>query len=339
MKKRSRPLRINMVSESVYGFQGQGVHTAFVNFMAMLKNKKGVEILVNSKEPCDILHCHTLGPLYWMLRGRSGGKRVMSAHVVPGSIEGSIVGWKLWGPLFNRYMVAAYNSADLVIPVAPAVKRVLAEIGVKSRQEMLPNPIDLGAFKPSAALRAKGRKRLGLKPGAKVALCVGQIQPRKGVSDFLQSAAAHPEIHFVWAGGRPFSVLTEAYMELNSQIKAAGPNVHFPGILGLDVMPEIYNAADVFYFPSFQENCALAIAEAAACGLPLLLRELSDYRELYGKGYLTAGDQAGFRDQLKNVFSKASLRQSYRRQSIAMAKNFSSRHLADELLALYEELA
>jgi 1,2-diacylglycerol-3-alpha-glucose alpha-1,2-galactosyltransferase len=330
-----KPFRINVVSESQYFGQGQGVHTAFMDTVEMLRKQPGVEVLVNSTEACDVMHAHTLGPLYWALAPRYRHRRLLSAHVVPASMEGSLVGWKLWGGAFARFLKTAYNSADVVIAVAPAVQRTLKALGVRSRQVVITNPVNLKKFRPSRELRASGRRLLGLKAGDKVALCVGQIQPRKGVEDFVRAAEKNPGVQFVWVGGRPFSVMTDAYAAMNRLVEGARPNVHFKGLYPLERMPEIYNAADLFYFPSFQENCALAIAEAAACGLPLLLRELPDYRELYGRHFLGAEDQADFALTIRRFFAQAGKRAAWRRSSLAMVKRFDVQALGDNLLETY----
>ncbi|MGZ4869910.1 MAG: glycosyltransferase, partial [Halobacteriota archaeon] len=40
------------------------------------------------------------------------------------------------------------------------------------------------------------------------------------------------------------------------------------------------SAAEVFVFPSYEENQGIAVLEAAACGLPLILRDLPAYSDL-----------------------------------------------------------
>jgi 1,2-diacylglycerol-3-alpha-glucose alpha-1,2-galactosyltransferase len=333
-----KPIRVNVLSESQYWGKGQGVHTAFMDTVEMLRKRGDVEVLVNSRRACDVLHAHTFGPLYWSLMGRYPRRRLMSAHVVPASMEGSLLGWQVWGKPFARYMVAAYNSAEVVIAVAPAVRRTLESLGVTSRQVVITNPVNLDKFRPNLVWRKKGRRRLGLKAGERAVLCVGQIQPRKGVADFISAARANPSLTFVWAGGRPFSVATESYGELNRLIRQAPPNVRFPGIFELAVMPEVYNAADLFFFPSFQENCALAIVEAAACGLPLLLRELEDYHELYGTSFLSARDARGFGRRIRDALSSPVKAAPWTRRSLVMAKRFDVRVLSARLVETYRNV-
>jgi 1,2-diacylglycerol-3-alpha-glucose alpha-1,2-galactosyltransferase len=332
------PIRVNVVSESG-GFAAQGVHTAFVDMVESLKGRPEVEVLVNSNEPADILHAHTFGPAYWARRRRHPGRRVMTAHVIPDSFKGSLIGWRLWMPLAEVYLKFAYNSAERVLAVAPHVKTDLERIGVRSKIDVLTNPVNQRRFHPDAALRAEGRRILGLGETDRVALGVGQVQPRKGVAEFIETAALCPDVKFFWFGGRPFGSLTDSVKSLNAKIHAAPPNVKFPGTVALDAMPALYSAADIFFFPSWQENCALAINEAMACGVPMLLKDNAEYPALYGAGhYLKALTPQGYALALGSFFADGGLRRDLVRDSLEVAKRFSVELYADFLVRLYTEL-
>ncbi len=57
-----------------------------------------------------------------------------------------------------------------------------------------------------------------------------------------------------------------------------------------------FHAADVFSLPSHQENFALGVTEALACGLPALIsNKVNIWREIEssGAGFVGADDQAG----------------------------------------------
>lgn len=332
------PIRVNIVSESD-GFEAQGVHTAFVDMVEALKKRPEVEVLVNVPEKGDILHAHTFGPHYWTKRSQYPGRRIMTAHVIPDSFKGSLIGWQLWMPLAERYLRFAYNSAAVVLAVAPHVKEDLKRIGVESRIEVLTNPVNESRFYVDPQFRTEGRKRLGLPEDAKVALSVGQIQPRKGVAEFIETARLCPDVTFVWLGGRPFGGLTADVKGLDAKIAAATPNVKFPGTVKLEEMPYYYSAADVFFFPSWQENCALAINEAMACGVPMLLKDNHEYPPLYGPdNYLKASDPQGYAWQIQHFFEDAELRARLREASLKVAKGFSVTAYADFLVNLYKEL-
>ena len=332
------PIRVNIVSESD-GFEAQGVHTAFLDMVEALKKRPEVELHVNVPDKADILHAHTFGPLYWTKRSQYPGRRIMTAHVIPDSFKGSLIGWQLWMPMAERYLRFAYNSAAVVLAVAPHVKEDLKRIGVTTRIEVLTNPVNESRFYVDPAFRVEGRKRLGLDASAKVALSVGQIQPRKGVAEFIETARLCPDVTFVWLGGRPFKGLTADVKGLDAKIAAATPNVRFPGTVKLEEMRLYYSAADLFFFPSWQENCALAINEAMACGVPMLLKDNQEYGPLYGpENFLKAQDPQGYAWQIQAFFADEALRTKLREASLAVAKGFSVTSYADFLVKLYQEL-
>jgi 1,2-diacylglycerol-3-alpha-glucose alpha-1,2-galactosyltransferase len=332
------PIRVNIISESG-GFKAQGVHTAFVDMVEALKRRPEVECLVNVAELGDILHAHTFGPAYWTRRHKYKGRRVMTAHVIPDSFKGSLIGWQLWMPIAEWYLKVAYNSAEVVLAVAPHVKTELQRIGVKCRIEVLTNPVNVDRFYVDPNLRVQGRAKLGLKPDQKVALSVGQVQPRKGVAEFIETAKACPDVTFFWFGGRPFGGLTDAVKALDAAIAGAPPNVQFPGTVDLEDMPAIYSASDLLFFPSWQENCALAINEAMACGVPMLLKDNPEYPPLYGAdNYLKASDPAGYASQIQRFFGDEALRRDLGQRSVATASQFSVTHYADFLVKLYQQL-
>jgi len=82
-------LSVNILSESE-GFEAQGVHTAFVDMVEALKKRDDIDVLVNSKEKAELLHAHTFGPRVLAAPGPYKGRRLLTAHVVPGSFIGSL---------------------------------------------------------------------------------------------------------------------------------------------------------------------------------------------------------------------------------------------------------
>jgi 1,2-diacylglycerol-3-alpha-glucose alpha-1,2-galactosyltransferase len=47
-------------------------------------------------------------------------------------------------------------------------------------------------------------------------------------------------------------------------------------------------------FPSYQENCPLAPIEAAACGMPVIYRDIEEYKSLYMNSYIKAASTEEF---------------------------------------------
>ncbi len=179
---------------------------------------------------------------------------------------------------------------------------------------------------------------LGIGGQEKVVLCVGMTTPEKGLADFLRVAEANPGLLFVWVGGRPFSLFTAAMAEVRALAESAPPNVRLAGVLPFSRMPAVYNAADCLLFPSYHETFGLVVAEAAACGLPLVLRDLPHYREVFGQGYLAAGTAGELAACVRRVFTEPGLAAALGSSALALAGRCSERRAEEALLGAYREL-
>ncbi len=329
-----RPVVVNLISETVGGSQGHGVHTAFLQTQRALE-QAGVEVRVNCGPGCDIVHIETMGLVSLWMFMRTRERAVITAHVVPESMVGSFLWAPLWKYFAELYMHVVYSLADEVLAVSPAVVEGLTRIGLRAPIRLVPNAIDTARFKCEPDWRGRVREKLGIAPDAFVVVCAGQVQPRKGVRQFVQAARAMPEVTFVWAGGMPFKLLTAHYSEMRRIVATAPSNCLFVGDLPYEEMPSYYAAADCLFFPSLQETFGLAIIEAAAAGLPLVLRDLPNYRALFGGAYL-AGDEATFVELLGSLRDDPDLRALYAERALEMSADFDTVRHGQLLLDAYE---
>ena len=327
---------VNLISETVDGCKGHGVHTAFLQTRDALQ-RADVDVRVNSSEPSDIMHVQTMGlrSLRYMLGAQE--RTVLAAHIVPESLVGSFILASIWLPIGTWYMRSFYNLADEVLAVSPEVVDGLNRMQLDVPVRMVPNAVEVARFEPQPGWREGIRERVGVDEDAFVAICVGQIQPRKGVDAFIDTARAMPDVTFIWVGGTPFQRLTDHYSHMMRVVADAPANCYFVGDIHYDEVPQWYAAADCLFFPSRQETFGLAIIEAAAAGLPLVLRDLSTYRPLFGDSYV-AGDDETFADRLAALRDDGELRASAQRQARDIAQRFDSDRLAERLLDVYTEV-
>ncbi|MHB1921008.1 MAG: glycosyltransferase family 4 protein [Chitinophagaceae bacterium] len=332
-------MKIHVVSETPFVMQGQGVHTAFVDHVKLLRETGDVEVVVNGEGKGDVFHSHTYGPYYfWKGRGYPG-KRVFTVHVIPDSIKGSLPFWKYWYPLINWYFKKVYSYADACIAISPMVEQAIRKLNAKTHIVRIANPVLLDQWKPTEERRQRGRELLGAAPGDFLILGVGQLEGRKGVEDFLDIAEAIPEARFAWVGGRPFGVMTEGISRLNSRISKTTARIKFPGLLALKDMPEIYAAGDLFLFPSYQENCPLSPLEAAASGLPVIFRDIAEYQLLYENPYLKAKDTPTFIALTRRMMEDPDFYDHGVKISRDLLQQFDKNQIRKKLIALYRELA
>lgn len=296
-------MKIHIVSETQFLMQSTGVHTAFLDHVELLREKEDVEVVVNNDGTGDILHGHTYG-LYYIWKGRKyKGRKVFTAHVIPDSIKGSLPGWRFLMPAITLGLRIIYSYADVCIAISPTVEKAIRNTGAKTKIVRIYNPVHTDNWKRDEEKRKKGRELLGLSQSDFVVIGIGQLIGRKGIDDFIDVAKMVPYAKFVWAGGRPFGKLSEGIHRINNNIKTASSNFSWKGEFSLEEMPLVYAAADAMLFPSYQENCPLAPVEAAASGIPVIFRDLEEYRFLYEHPYLKSSDNEGFRQIIHRLIT------------------------------------
>lgn len=327
-----------MVSSTDFMAKGTGVHSAFVGMFDLLKEENDVEVLKNQEGFGDIFHSHSYGLYYFLKSRKYKGRRIHTVHTTPATLKGSVVFPGLVLPFAKLYFKKVFNHADVCIAISPMVEKNLRELGVTSKIINIGNPVDLDKWYPNPENRVFGREIIGLPMDRKVVLGVGQLQKRKGVEDFIELANLHPEIHFVWVGSRPFGAITEGVGRINQKIEDAPSNLKFLGQVDFENMPYIYAAADIFLFPSYQENSPLAPIEAAAAGLPVLFRDIQEYEMLYEADYLKAKTNQDFSELITAIFEDAAFMNYAKQLSANLLKQFDKNSIRKKLISLYENL-
>ena len=331
-------MKVHVISETQFYMKATGVHTAFMEHIELLKEKNDIEVVVNDEGTGDVFHGHTYG-LYYIWKGRKyRGRRVFTAHVIPDSIKGSLPAWWLFMPFIRLGLRIVYSYADVCIAISPMVEKAIRDTGAKTRIVNIYNPVHINTWKRTEENRKRGRQKLGLTENEFVVLGVGQLEKRKGVDDFFDIAEAIPEVKFVWAGGRPFGRWTEGIKRINERFSNAGKNVVHAGEVNLEEMPLIYAAADLMLFPSYQENCPLAPMEAAACGMPVIYRDIEEYRSLYENPYIKAGNTKEFIALTKRMIGDRQYYDEGLKISEQLLTQFDKEVIREKLISVYKSL-
>jgi 1,2-diacylglycerol-3-alpha-glucose alpha-1,2-galactosyltransferase len=325
-------IKIHVIAEEFVG-EANGVTTAILELLSSLESDPFYK-LTNDIADADIIHAHTIGVSYIKKSLKYKKKLIVSAHVIPDSFIGSLIFSRLWRPLAKRYLTFVYNRATEVIAVSPQVKIELEAIGVRSKIHVLCNSVDRNKFKKDETLRLKLRKKLNL-TNEFVVTCVGQIQPRKGIYDFIQTAKQCPNITFVWVGGTPFGGLTAEYKKLQDVVKNAPKNIIFTGIVDFKEMPAYYAMSDVYFMPSYQENFAFATIEASAVQLPLLLRDNIEYPTSLFTHYLKGSTANDFSEIIQKLYTDNEYYNHWQNESETLASKYSLNAYMSQLKDIY----
>jgi glycosyltransferase involved in cell wall biosynthesis len=147
-------------------------------------------------------------------------------------------------------------------------RRYLADCGIPdSRIGLFPYAVDDAAFaSASSGDRGPHRARWKIESGRRAVLALTKLSEREAPWDLIEAArstAASERIEFLIAGDGP----------LRADVAARAAGVEGVRLLGyvpfLD-LPSLYAAADLFVHPVREERWGVSVAEALACGLPVV---------------------------------------------------------------------
>jgi 1,2-diacylglycerol-3-alpha-glucose alpha-1,2-galactosyltransferase len=328
--------RVVIFSESTFTIEGHGVHAAFTDCQQILDKMTNVQrAKLWSLQPSDVLHVHSAGPMALALLLYHTGPKVITAHITPESFSGSIAKAGLLQMPIEHYLEYFYAQADLVLAVSNYTVDYLRDIHVQ-RIRLLPNTVDTEAFSQLQEDRPALRKKLGWHDERPVVLSVGQVQPRKGVDEFIDVARKMPEANFIWVGGFLFGALSADRARLQHVMASAPDNVLFTGPLPRESVFEYYAAADLFTSLSYQETFGLAILEAAAAGLPLVLRDLPLYRFIFDESYIPVPDD-DYYTPIAELIQNERKRVTYGSIARHTAMRYRSSKYGEELVDAYSE--
>jgi len=301
-------ITINMRSTAMK-VQAQGVGSVYNDQVRLVKEKLGgkYKVTENARGKFDIIHFHTVNLNYYFERLLTKRRSVSVGyvHLLPDTVDGSIKLPWLFTKAFYRYLLAFYNSMDYLVTVNPQIIDKIRKYGIKKPKVCyIPNFVsERDFYEKSNIEKTIIREEYGFSEDDFVVLCVGQTQTRKGIFDFIETAKKSPEIKFVWAGGFSFGKITDGYEKIRKIMAKPPENVTFLGLIDRNDMVNVYNIADVFFLPSYDELFPMTILEAVACRLPVVLRDIDAYKNILSGGYLsgnTPDDFSAALTELKN---------------------------------------
>ena len=162
----------------------------------------------------------------------------------------------------------------------------------------LPNGVDSKLFRPMDKMAAKrqiakevGDDRIPVVPTVGY---LSRVQSEKGTSVYLKLAALNPHLIFMIAGpnmGRYAS-------------RRLPKNLVYVGFHPREKLPVIYNAFDVYCFPSMsgEETFGLTVLEAMACGVPPVVPNFDGVPSVVGDAGLVA-DAENFQQDVATLVS------------------------------------
>ena len=138
--------------------------------------------------------------------------------------------------------------------------------------------VPYGTNRPSGDPATQKERFLSMCPSVRdrhFLLFMARIHEKKGcdllIEAFSRISATAPHLHLVMAG--PDQVGLKATLEKQAEKLGIADRIHWPGLLQKDAKWGAFYAAAAFILPSHQENFGIAVAEALACGKPVLISD------------------------------------------------------------------
>jgi 1,2-diacylglycerol 3-alpha-glucosyltransferase len=240
----------------------------------------------------------------------------------------------------RRLTVSQCHAADHIISPSPQMAEALRVYGVTS-------PIStLATGLPASALikgdRSRFRQYHNNPESRPVALFVGRVAHEKNI-DFLLRMLVElrklvPDILMLIAGEGP------AEQHIRSLVASLGVGENVKMLGNMDrgqTLRDCYAAADVFVFASRTETQGLVLLEAMAQGTPVVSTAVMGTADVLSGmqgATIAPEDETEFANLTSSLLQQPARRAALGRLAVMDAQAWSSLHLTDRLIALYESV-
>jgi len=247
------------------------------------------------------------------------------------------------GKLLQRWIVSGLEKTAVVSCVSRATledaQRLVARRDGKPRLEMIPMGLNYPyRVLPPGEARARLADHGALASGAPFVLHVGSNLLRKNRAGVLRIFARCGK---QWNGSLVFAgePLSDELRSLARQLGILDRIVEIPHAPG-EILEALYNCATALLFPSTFEGFGWPIAEANACGCPVICTAREPMIEVAGAAGLTRDvrDEAGFAADLLRLTNSAE-RERLSARAIENAERFSAPAMIAKYGELYRSLA
>lgn len=173
-------------------------------------------------------------------------------------------------------------------------------------------------------------------------LYIGGFSPRKNIIGLLDSFSMllpklkkHIKLVIAGSKGKSYAIYKKRAQDLHIEDK-----VIFPGFISMDHIPFMYNACELFVYPSFYEGFGLPPIEAMACGVPVIASNVTSIPEIVKDSTLLVNpyDTNDLSEKMYNALLDNSLRQCLIAKGLKRSSTLTWEHTAKATLNAYKNI-
>ena len=335
-----KKISINMLSVADI-VKGQGVETAYNELISLLNKfgKDKLEIVRNKGLKYDILHMHTCNIMSYIKQRLTKGVTLTYVHFLPNTLDGALKISKIFKDIYSWWVKKCYLKSDYLVVVNPNYKEEMVKLGFdKDKIFYVPNYVSNDNFFVIKD-KDKLREKYGYSKDDFIVISIGQLHKGKGVLDFIDIAKKNKDIKFLWVGGFNFGRAMEGYKEIKKVYDSPLPNIKFTGVVDRSVVNEYCNMSDVFFSPSYYESFSLVTLEASHTELPIILRNLDNYKGIYDGNVLYGNNNIEFTKLIRKLKDDKKEYKKYVQKSINIKEDFNEKKIFDKWIDLYSKIA
>jgi glycosyltransferase involved in cell wall biosynthesis len=251
-------------------------------------------------------------------------------------------------PAWYRWERAAYNRwgvsnsvrrAKRVIAVSEATADALVNrLNVdRNRIDVVYNGVDERFMPAEDETKKEVRKKYELPTN--FFLFVGTLEPRKNLVRVINAwsrIAGEIEQDLVLAGREGWKA--ESIFEA-ARASAHSARIRFVGFVDHGDLPRLMGTADALVYPSLAEGFGIPVAEAMACGTPVITSNVSSLPEVAGDAGILVDpvDETAIADAMQRLAGDAAIRSDHSARGIERAQKFSWRKSAEQTMETYRK--
>ena len=301
-------------------------------------------VLKDKAASADIIHSHGLwAPANAIVAGAARKANIPHVIAPRGSFEPGALDKSAWKKaIFKRlYVNHALCDAACFHALTEREAWCIRQFGLTNPIAILPNAVTVSQ-PPDDRDVAAGRDWTAWFGGKKLIVFLGRMHPIKGLDVLIEAwrriAGEFTDWHLVLAGPDEDGYLAA----IESQVETAdlADRVSFPGGLYGPDKDSLLTAADLFVLPSRSEGMSVALLEAMAAGLPVVITKSCNFHaaEDLGAGFVVGGDveslAAGLAKMLKTPDDRRS--EMAARGASLVRGNYCWDSVAREMLEVYK---